>query len=501
MNIIKPQRGLQLNKSHWASRGLVGYWLMNEGCGGSVADLSGHGNHGTFNNDVSWASGKFGSALYIGGDGDFVDVGDDIPEFGTGDFTIAGWVRLSSSVADANPCIIARGDTGSGEWMFRIYHATSSDRRLAFYGDAGNINLKAPEGSFTLDTWHHVAVVRRSGYMRLYQDGVELVGGSDSSNLSEIATSIRIGDAPADVRCWLGEIDCLSIHTRALTAYETTFLYRESFCMFDKTLPVEFVCSVSNVVELDGSVVAQSTAKGRLTVSCRAPHLDRFWLRDALFNGMTSEAFKLGTILSLGWFWMRIDGCTALYRGCSAEQIDLDNILAVAGPDTELINPPVYVSHETDTDYFYLVRRFNSIGYRENTIAAAVKVAVDSDGNLGEPRPNKIFDSYVTRMDANGIRIVWFYCPLEQKSEPACFKIYYDNGSGQIDFENPLTEIKYKGRRFYSYQNPQLSAGRYLFAVRAENTDGFENDSQARLEIKIDSSNPGSVEILEIRNI
>lgn len=501
MSIIKPQRGIQFNKSHPLARGLVGCWLMNEGSGEKAFDLSGNGNHGTFNNDISWVSGRLGPAISIGGDDDYVNLSNDIPAFGTGDFTIAGWVRLSSSVSDGNPCIISRGDTGSGQWMFRVYHATSSDRRLAFYGDAGTINIKAPQGSFTPDTWHHVTVVRQDGYMRLYQDGKEVAGGSDSSNLSEQATNIRIGEATDYARCWLGEIDCLLINTRALTAFEIAYLYRNPFCMFDRAMPVEFICSVSTVVYLSGSAIAQSWAQGRLTVSCRAPHLDKFWLRDALFNGMTVEAFKLGTVLTLGWFWVRIDGCTALYRGYSAEQIDFDNILAVAGPDSEMINPPSYVIYEPETDYFYLVRRFNGIGHRENTIAAAVKVAINSDGNLKEPRPNKIFDSYVTRMDANRLRIVWFYCPLEQKSEPACFKIYYNNGSGQIDYETPLAEIKYKGRRFYSYQSPQLSAGKYLFAVRAENTDGFENDSQARLEIQINSKNPGPIEILETRNV
>jgi len=41
--------------------------------------------------------------------------------------------------------------------------------------------------------------------------------------------------------------------------------------------------------------------------------IERFWLREALFNGMTANAFKLGTTLSLGWFWLRIAGCSALY--------------------------------------------------------------------------------------------------------------------------------------------------------------------------------------------
>ena len=39
------------------------------------------------------------------------------------------------------------------------------------------------------------------------------------------------------------------------------------------------------------------------------------FLKAALFGGMTADAFKLGTVLSLGWFWLRTAGCHIIYRG------------------------------------------------------------------------------------------------------------------------------------------------------------------------------------------
>jgi len=99
--------------------------------------------------------------------------------------------------------------------------------------------------------------------------------------------------------------------------------------------------------------------------------------------------------------------------------------------------------------------------------------------------------------EGNKIKIFWFYCPLEQKSPPSCFRIYYDNASRQIDYENPLAVIKYQGCKYYSYESSYLQAGNYLFAVRAESIDGIQDESQAQLRIQLDILNPEQVNILE----
>ncbi len=43
--------------------------------------------------------------------------------------------------------------------------------------------------------------------------------------------------------------------------------------------------------------------------------MEKGWLREALFGGATCNGFKLGTVLSLGWFWSRVGGCSVLSRG------------------------------------------------------------------------------------------------------------------------------------------------------------------------------------------
>ena len=228
--------------------------------------------------------------------------------------------------------------------------------------------------------------------------------------------------------------------------------------------------------------------------------MDTVWLRGALFSGHTSNAIKLGTVLTCGWFWMRVSGCSVLYRGRSMDTIEFENILAVAEVDASEMSPPDYVQHDSNSTYFYVIRRANSCGDQEYTLSAAVKVSIDAEGNLSEPQPNNIFGVRVKQVDGNKIELVWYYCPLEQKQEPTCFRVYYDAGTGQVDHENPITTLCYRGRKYYSYQSDSLGTGRYLFCIRAEGTNGAEGAS-AQVGIELDISSPDAVDILDAEGV
>ncbi len=229
--------------------------------------------------------------------------------------------------------------------------------------------------------------------------------------------------------------------------------------------------------------------------------MDARFLKDALFAGQTGNAFKLGTVLTLGWFWTRDTGCSVLYRAAGMEQIDSAQVLAVADLDADTISPPDYLPHDDNENYFYVVRRVNGCGYQEHTTAAAVKVSIDADGNPAEPQPNKIFAGLAEQTDGKKVWLVWYYCPVGQKAGPARFLIYCDGGTGQINYENPIADTDYDRRRFYSCVTDALGAGRYLFAIRAVDAGGTENTSLAQLEIQLNTTNPDAIDILSAKAV
>ena len=181
--------------------------------------------------------------------------------------------------------------------------------------------------------------------------------------------------------------------------------------------------------------------------------------------------------------------------------IDFADILAVTEADAQMVSPPSYVQHSKSSTYFYVIRRANCCGQQEQTLSAAVKVEIDADGNLAESRPNSIFGASIEQVAGGKVQLSWFYCPVEQESEPACFKIYYDGGTGQINYQNSIAMINYRGLGFYSYRGEMLDAGRYLFAIKTEDINGVESSSSAQLLIQTVTVGPDAIDILGAESV
>jgi hypothetical protein len=547
MPLSKPLRGIQLNKSHPLVRGLIACWLMNEGRGSKVFDSSGYRNTGTLSGDTIWTPGQYGAALQFDGDGDYIDAGNAASLDLTGNLSIVVRFLATSWTNNNYPGLISKRDTNaSSNWQL-FYYKTYADIEF-WYGNSGTNKLfDALNLNPSLNIWHQIVVTRTGNNWSLYYDGI-LIGTETKTGAMPTGDTVRIGVLGNDAKTYgfQGKFGNVLLFARALSAAEIALLYRKPFAMFERALDGELLYTLS-IVWLAGSAGAQSATSaalrglrciagsaaaqsqgsalckitrkviataadtaylfGILTLSARLPwfagslETERPWLREVLFNCVSANAFKLGTALTGGWFWVRVSGCSALYRGAGMEQIDLTNILAIAAQDAREIRPPSYLLHNSNSTYFYVVRRFNNCGYREYTLRAAVKVSMDAGGAIAKPQPNNVFCSKTEQADGDKIRLVWFYCPLEQKSKPARFKIYWDGQTGQIDYDNPVATVNYQGRKYYNYETIALEAGGNLFAIRAEDASGVENNSLSRSRIDLHTTTPNPVTILSVEAI
>ncbi len=505
MPLLKPIRALQINLSHPLARGLTGSWLMNEATGETVTDCGPRRNNGIFNYSTAapaWKSGRHGSCLEFGSER-CIDCGTG--KFGwdiTNEISVVALVNQNASQANTlfarsgfvRPCRLSAYSSGRFKWWV--------------YTDGTNCVINSTSTHATDSSeCVHVAGIWRPGDGRLYVNGVQEADESSSSgSLSFINDLQPVGiggtyEAGNYYYCWNGRIEYVFVYNRALSVEEIKWLYREPFAMFARPISPASIHVPEAIVSFVGSVSATSTGSAVLTLTGSTPHIELNWLRDALFNGMTANAFKLGTTLGLGWFWARIAGCSVLYRGGAMEQIDFATILTVTEQNASDISPPNYLLHSSSSTYFYVFRRYNHCGYQELTLAAAAKVSLDAEGELDKPLPNKIFAARVEQVGADQVRLTWFYCPLEQESQSACFNIYHDSRTGQIDYENPLAGISYKGRKFYSYESDPLEPGRYLFAIRAENADGIQNSSSAHMAIELNGTGPDAINILQVETV
>jgi len=148
---------------------LVGYWDF-EDTDGTVTDLSGYENHGSWYGSVNVVEGKVGVGYQMS-DGACVTVpySESLSQTGGSGITYMAWVYYTS------PCTSDRGmilnqenlyevgiNCGTGDY---IQEAVESDTTTWFWTGSTSI---------TRDTWQHVAVTWDGSVVQRYLDGVAI---------------------------------------------------------------------------------------------------------------------------------------------------------------------------------------------------------------------------------------------------------------------------------------------------------------------------------------
>jgi hypothetical protein len=491
-SMVKQPYYTHLQVGHPLARGLRGAWLLNEGRGNMLWDLSRTGHAGMLTDmdpASDWVSGPQGYALDFDGTNDRVIVGPDAGiNLGTANACV---IRLKVRYLASHILL------GHKAWDDGGYFLGISGTSLNYCADASYVGV--PHGMAVGDeVW--LGVSRQGTSVTFYKNGVQLGTPQTLSANSTLAIS-SIGGyrvSPyyaANMRC-----DYVYCWDRPLSAAEMAWLYRDPFCFVRAPMVLPELGFVGATIHhVSGSADAGSAAIADADVIPLADRptgrpwqevvldIEASWLREALLNGMTDTAAKLGTVLTQGWFWTRRAGCSAVYR-CEDSTFDIrtSELVAVAAADASQVPLPTYLPHEAGSTCYYVVRRFNGCGQQDRTTRGAVVVRIGLDGQPTAPVPNAIVN--LTAVQKQGcVCLQWFYWPLDQGAIPRGFDVYWDGGTGEINFANAIAVVAYEGRAWCGYQSQSLADGKYLFAVRAKGVAGVEGPPW-KLEIQIPTS-------------
>jgi hypothetical protein len=479
MRLPKPQPGVCLDRAHPLSQGLVACWLLNEGTGNQVHDGAGVQTIAA-NPAPTWGPGR---CEFNGVDQMFFgDVTIDLEK----DFTIVTTVRTDP--VSVERVAIGLGDPAYGCRFVLGVYSSGRYRCLLRQDDNSNVvNVYAQGDAFDDGRPHQLAFsfVPSAGAVHCLLDGTVLSSAAPSNYTGIHAHKVAIGSEyrlGSFARHWSGSIYHVYLYRRALAPSEIVQLYGRPYAMFTRPVALVAVSLTGTVHDLAGSIVADTACDATLRVSAFQSSLARgdAWGNDALFNGMTAQALKLGTTLTQGWFWMRPAGCSAVYRGSNLREVDFDSVVCVADPQAGQIVLPTYLAHEPGASCCYVVRRFNSCGHQELTTTALVSVAIGPDGKLVEPAPNPVFGLAAQRTGGNRIRLRWFYCPLQQRTAPAAFNVCDERGT-------VLGTVAYAGHGHYRYCTDPLPPGRYMLAVRAASAAGVESVTPTTVSCSIET--------------
>lgn len=129
-----------------------------------------------------------------------------------GDFTIEFWVYQTGNTSPYDTVVSA-----ANESTFMIRHASGYAGVIV----GGSTNV-ANTLSFTLNTWHHIAVVRNSGTYKVFKDGTDITTSTYTDSNTRDLSGLIIGDSSVSGRNFVGFIDEFRI-TKGLARYTANF--------------------------------------------------------------------------------------------------------------------------------------------------------------------------------------------------------------------------------------------------------------------------------------
>ncbi len=244
----KPLQGAPINWSHPLAKGLVGFWLMNEGGGNKIYDLSGNNNTGTLTNMAipatatsGWNPSRTGMGLSFDGVNDYVNIPDTASLRPT-TLTISAWVNPNSPGTYAR--ILSKGLSVSE----RDYSIGKQDTKATFFFyNSTNAQVWTTTDTwaslFPSGSWNHLAVSYTQGSgasLRFYVNGVLKAGswtvGTGNVNFEYDTNPLYIGTCFSTIvtEQFNGLIDDVRIFNRELSPQEVMESYINPLGIFRK---------------------------------------------------------------------------------------------------------------------------------------------------------------------------------------------------------------------------------------------------------------------------
>jgi len=187
---VKPASALHAAKKCYPPPdGLTGWWPGD----GSPADLIG-GRDAVLHGDARFGPGLVDQAFVLDGDGDFVEVPHD-PALnpGTGDFTVALWVRFNDTAGEQ--VLVEKWIqrfTGYSEGWTLTKLEDNSIRLAMSDGDGPDINVDSRPLKIKPGDWYHFAATRQDGNVTIYMNGRPIATDLSDLNLDSDA-SLKFG--------------------------------------------------------------------------------------------------------------------------------------------------------------------------------------------------------------------------------------------------------------------------------------------------------------------
>lgn len=230
---MKPPFATQLNRAHPLAAGLIGAWLLNEGSGTRVLDISGGDHHGVLTDmeTSDWMAGPFGWSL------DFAGV-DRVAINGASISQLNGRALTVASLATSELTGVTFGRlvdrVYNGQFALYYRHAAGNGLAYALATAGGSVDVASPNVFFASSGQPFLAVMTYDGIAgRLYANGrlVHTQTSGIGGNLLSSADDIFLGNRIGGNRAFDGQIHAAWLWARVLSEDEVCRFNRDPFAM------------------------------------------------------------------------------------------------------------------------------------------------------------------------------------------------------------------------------------------------------------------------------
>jgi hypothetical protein len=151
-------------------------------------------------------------------------------DFGTGDFCVMGWAYTPSTASNGAP-IFSRSTPSTLGPTIALAAGGSSGNVIAYVSATGyNSSLSA--GGIAPNTWSHITLLRRSGTVELWVNGVLAASrASDTTNLTNTTATTRIGQYHTG-GFDSGSVTLVRASASAPSADQIAQIYRDELALF-----------------------------------------------------------------------------------------------------------------------------------------------------------------------------------------------------------------------------------------------------------------------------
>ena len=236
-------------------------------------------------------------------------------DFGTGDFTIEGWIYSTSSKEYG--ILVGRwgGYAVNGNWSYAIRQGAAASQKyeFAFATNSSTVIIINALNTFSLNTWYHLAAVRNGTTFTFYVNGVSQGTTTNANAVFAGTTNLTVGGAN-------NTTDLMNGYASNVRIVKGTALYTASFTA--PTTPLTAItntslltCNAATIVDASSNNFTitnnnTATVSSTITPFTASISTNKFKLRQVSYSPYmiatggdlitTSGSYKIHTFTTVG---------------------------------------------------------------------------------------------------------------------------------------------------------------------------------------------------------